>query len=119
MALSLPRDFRISGSAPRSVQFSTRQRPTSYFRTIPRMPKGAHHSLPMIWPAKSPDLNPIENLWAIIDNSVKRRVHNNLEELEDDLLRTWNRIPPETLLNLAHSMHSRVRKFIAAHGGYF
>lgn len=31
------------------------------------------------WPAKSPDLNPIENLWGFMDREVERRCPVNLE----------------------------------------
>lgn len=28
---------------------------------------------PFEWPPQSPDLNPIENIWAIIDNKVEKK----------------------------------------------
>ncbi|GBN86349.1 hypothetical protein AVEN_200624-1 [Araneus ventricosus] len=37
------------------------------------------------WPAKSPDLNPIENLWDMLEQLVKRRNHHhrNLVDLSE------------------------------------
>jgi len=36
----------------------------------------------MDWPSNSPDLNPIENLWAIVKENVERRMSKNLSDLE-------------------------------------
>ena len=36
----------------------------------------------MDWPSNSPDLNPIENLWAIVKRNVELRRPSNLSELE-------------------------------------
>ena len=44
-----------------------------------------------IWPANSPDLNPIENLWAILEEELKsgKNTPNNLASLEKSLLAAW------------------------------
>ncbi|CAG8672155.1 18835_t:CDS:1, partial [Dentiscutata erythropus] len=34
------------------------------------------------WPSNSPDLNPIENLWAIVKRNVELRKSKNLTKLE-------------------------------------
>ena len=36
------------------------------------------------WPSQSPDINPIENLWYILDRETKDRLCQN----EDDLFKT-------------------------------
>lgn len=68
----------------------------------------------MEWPAQSPDLNPIENLWPI----VKRRLGQydpaptNMTNLWERVQDEWNRIPKEVIENLVESMPSRVNQVI-------
>ena len=47
----------------------------------------------MDWPSNSPDLNPIENLWAIVKGNVERRLPKNLGELERFMAEEWRAIP--------------------------
>ena len=75
---------------------------------------------PQIWPPNSPDLNPIENLWSILEEKVKD-VHcspRNITELEQVLKQTWKQIKLETLENLIFSMPDRVRDVIKNKGHY-
>lgn len=79
--------------------------------------KNALYTLP--WPSQSPDLNPIENLWA----EAKRSLHNqkkkpsNVAELEKCVKKLWKAIPRETIENLVDSMPRRIQAVIAAKGG--
>ena len=43
----------------------------------------------MSWPAQSPDLNPIENLWSILDRKLKDRRASNEDDLCQVLLVGW------------------------------
>ena len=69
------------------------------------------------WPAQSPDLNPIENLWSILDHRLKDRVCNSKAELFACLQEGWEALPVSILTKLAESMPSRIEKVIAAGGG--
>jgi len=70
------------------------------------------------WPAQSPDLNPIENLWAIIKRNITTQpIAKSLQELEKQVLNEWWSIPQETINELIDSMPSRVQAVIDAHGG--
>lgn len=72
------------------------------------------------WPAKSPDLNPVENLWGILTHKVYAhgKQYGNVRDLKAAILNAWYNIPSETLLNLLHSMKNRIFKVILGHGKF-
>jgi len=69
------------------------------------------------WPAQSPDLNPIENLWSILDNLCRERKPSNKRELFEMLQSGWNDISTKILHNLCDSMPQRIAEVIER-GGY-
>ena len=68
------------------------------------------------WPAQSPDLNPIENLWSILDANLKDRQVNNAEELFNVLNQAWRALPVDILDRLVSSMPSRCQAVIENNG---
>ncbi|XP_065650594.1 uncharacterized protein LOC101237623 isoform X2 [Hydra vulgaris] len=56
------------------------------------------------WPAQSPDLNPIKNLWSILDHGIKTRAPKNEKELFQILQNQWKNISGELLQSLVESM---------------
>ncbi len=41
------------------------------------------------WPANSPDLNPIENLWGIVKRKMRDTRPNNADDLKATVKETW------------------------------
>ena len=62
----------------------------------------------MDWPACSPDLNPIENLWAWIKMQVNLRSPKTLGELEKVVNQVWESISIEFLRPYWESMKKRL-----------
>ena len=69
------------------------------------------------WPAKSPDLNPIEHLWDHLDQRVRRRPipPSNVIQLRQALIQEWN-IPQVEINTLIRSMHQRCQAVLHAEG---
>jgi transposase len=70
----------------------------------------------MDWPSNSPDLNPIENLWAIVKRNVEIRRPNNTCELERVMKEEWAKIPQDVINNLVGSMRKRCELIIESDG---
>jgi len=70
----------------------------------------------MDWPSQSPDLNLIENLWAVVDRAVKKKNSGNLNELYRNIVECWNNIPPAVCANLFNSMQRRCQAVIKNFG---
>ncbi|KAK3556871.1 hypothetical protein QTP70_022374 [Hemibagrus guttatus] len=58
------------------------------------------------WPQNSPDFNPIEHLWDVLDKQVRsmEAPPRNLQDLKDLLLTYWCQIPQLTLRDLVKSI---------------
>ena len=74
----------------------------------------------LIWPAQSPDLNPIEHLWHYLKRQLLKYdiPPKGAHELWDRLVDEWNRIPPEVCQGLIESMPRRIQAVIKANGGH-
>jgi len=69
------------------------------------------------WPAKSPDLNPIENLWGIMARRVYEvfQKFESVQDLEECIMEKWFDLSQNTL-KLVESMPRRVGEVIRMHG---
>ena len=77
-----------------------------------------HGIIVMDWPSRSPDLNPIENLWGILVRAVYAdgRQFSTVAELRDAIKLAWDDIDLETLQKLSNSMKNRMFKLTANQG---
>ena len=66
-------------------------------------------------PAKSPDINPIENLWVQLKRKVGRRSPTNKNKLIRFIKDEWEKIPSEyDISRLIQSMRRRLQAVIDA-----
>lgn len=71
------------------------------------------------WPSRSPDLNPIENLWGYLSRQVyeNNKQYHSTYELEMAIMEKWDNIPESFLKKLINSMPNRVFQVIQRNGG--
>ncbi|GFW51294.1 transposable element Tc1 transposase [Trichonephila clavipes] len=74
----------------------------------------------VVWPARSPDLNPIENAWEALRRQVAGRIYppTNKNTLIRALTEEWDKLPQQLLDNVVQSMVRRVECCITLHGGH-
>ena len=73
----------------------------------------------MWWPARSPDLNPVENIWEIIVRRIyaDQKQYNSVAELKVAVSECWEDMDPKVLENLVGSMPKRIYQVIECKGG--
>ena len=71
------------------------------------------------WPANSPDLSPIENLWAWMDDKLHTKYHcESIEKMEVALEAIRQSIPASTLRKYFDHMDLRMNRVIELNGDY-
>jgi hypothetical protein len=73
-----------------------------------------HNIRVLDWPGNSPDLNPIQNFWAIIKKRLHKRDCTSLEKLVNAVIDIWFRDPEISSMckKLVESMPGRVEQVI-------
>ena len=80
----------------------------------------AHNVTRMVWPAVSPDMNPIQHVWDILGRRVRENQPPaaNRDALFQQLQQEWQQIPQADLRRLLRSMGRRCQACIDANGGH-
>ena len=68
------------------------------------------------WPAQSPDLNPIENLWNDVKCVIAQQKYKNLDDLWTGIQNSWYSIPKERCQRLIQSMTRRCLAVLESKG---
>ena len=72
-----------------------------------------------LWPGNSPDLNVIEQLWNVLQESVFGDPKpKNRREVVEQVKAKWSNVSDDYLCSLVESLPKRVKDIRAANGGY-
>ena len=71
------------------------------------------------WPPQSPDLNPIEDLWDVVEREIGiiDVQPTNLSQLQDAIMSIWTKISEECFQHLVESMPRTIKAVLKAKGG--
>ncbi len=70
------------------------------------------------WPPQSPNLNPIEHLWDVVEQKIRIMdvQPTNLLQLRDAIMSIWTKISEECFQHLVESMPRRIKAVLKAKG---
>ena len=100
----IPYEFQQDNATPHTSAFTR-----DWFRR--------HHVTTLEWPAASPDLNPIENVWQVMKDRVEKLQPHQIADWRATFLETWAGLSQNYIDNLVTSMPHRIEQCIERQGG--
>jgi transposase len=67
-------------------------------------------------PAKSPDLSPIETIWALVKQKLRGKMFTSRDDLFVGIECVWNSISADTIINFAQSFYLRLKVCVKYQG---
>lgn len=71
----------------------------------------------MVWPAQSPDLNPIESVWSLLTVRIGRQFLKTRAQVERAVIQEWDNLDVSDFEHYIRSMPERCQAFIDVNGG--
>jgi len=68
------------------------------------------------WPAQSPDINPIEDIWSWMARKINLRRYKNMQELEDAIFDLWAQIPQSIIQTYISRLQKKYEYIIETEG---
>ena len=69
------------------------------------------------WSSYSPDLNPIENVWAYIKGKLSGKKFISMKKIETEIIKIWESIPKIQIEKTCESIYDRIGDCIEMKGG--
>ena len=99
--------FQQDNATPHTARLTARYLNQTNVNTLP-------------WPALSPDMSPIEHVWAVLKKRIERRQNppQTLQELRVAAVEEWQNIPQQEIGRKINSMRRRCTTLVNANGGH-
>ena len=72
-----------------------------------------------LWPPSAPDANPLDYaVWGVMDRKARATPHRNVDDLKTSILREWDNLSKDFIVNSCKSFWRRIEAIVEAEGGH-